>query len=53
MSLEPDMFDYSGPEDLTEYTVRLTEITGDRAAIRVKVEQGNLPRYEAILSSHL
>ena len=53
MSLEPDMFDYSGPEDLTEYTVRVTEITRDRAAIRVKVKQGNLPRCKEILLSSL
>ena len=34
----PDQFDYIGPEDLTEYNVRRTEIKGDpETAIRVKV----------------
>ena len=41
MSLVPDMFEYEGPLDLTEYYVRNTEIraeTGD--LIRVKVING-------------
>ena len=38
MLLLPDKFDYIGPQDLTEYNVRRTEITRDPAgAIRVKV----------------
>ena len=38
MLLLPDKFDYIGPQDLTEYNVRRTEITRDQAgAIRVKV----------------
>ena len=36
----PDKFDYIGPQDLTEYNVRRTEITRDPAgAIRVKVRR--------------
>ena len=41
MSLVPDMFEYEGPLDLTEYYVRNTEIraeTGD--LVRVKVNTG-------------
>ena len=41
MSLEPDMFQYEGPLDLTEFYVRNTEIraeTGD--LIRVEVNAG-------------
>ena len=41
MSLVPDMFDYEGPLDLTEYYVRNTELraeTGD--LIRVEVNTG-------------
>ena len=36
--LLPDKFDYIGPQDLTEYNVRRTEIRGDKAAaVRVEV----------------
>ena len=37
MSLEPDMFEYEGPLDLTEYYVRNTEL---------KAESGHLLRVE-------
>ena len=41
MSLVPDMFEFEGPLDLTEYYVRKTELraeTGD--SIRVEVNTG-------------
>ena len=38
MSLEPDMFQYEGPLDLTEYHVRHTELRSESGdLIRVKV----------------
>ena len=38
MFLVPDMFEYAGPHDLTEYYVRNTEIRAEsRDLIRVKV----------------
>ena len=42
MLLLPDNFDYIGPQDLTEYNVRRTEITRHLdTAIRVKVKHTN------------
>ena len=41
MSLVPDMFEYEGPHDLTEYYVRNTELRAETSGlIRVKVSNG-------------
>ena len=41
MSLEPDMFEYEGPLDLTEYYVRNTELRAESGdLVRVEVSPG-------------
>ena len=41
MSLKPDIFEYGGPLDLTEYHVRHTELRSESGdLIRVKVSVG-------------
>ena len=43
MFLEPDMFEYEGPLDLTEYYVRNTELRSESGdLIRVEVKDGEL-----------
>ena len=41
MSLVPDMFEYEGPLDLTEYYVRKTELRAESGELRVEVEEEN------------
>ena len=41
MSLVPDLFEYEGPLDLTEYYVRKTELRSESGdLLRVEVEEG-------------
>ena len=41
MSLVPDVFDYLGPLDLTEYYVRKTELRAESGdLVRVEVSKG-------------
>ena len=45
MSLVPDMFEYEGPLDLTEYYVRNTELnaeTGDLIRVKVRTIMGQI-----------
>ena len=38
MSLEPDMFQYEGPLDLTEYNVRKKELRAESGGDLIRVE---------------
>ena len=43
VSLVPDMFDYKGPHDLTEYYIRKTELRSESDdLLRVEVEDGEM-----------
>ena len=43
MTLVPDMFQYDGPHDLTEYHVRKTVLRAESGdLLRVEVEEGEM-----------
>ena len=43
MSLVPDLFEYKGPLDLTEYYVRKTELRSEFGdLLRVEVDEGEI-----------
>ena len=43
MSLVPDLFEYEGPLDLTEYYVKKTELRSESAdLLRVEVDYGEV-----------